>query len=203
MFTIVGVGAMIVAWAMLVAWVAKLAQARGRFIAGWALAAVAAGIAGCCVGLAVTSAVLESETSSGLSMLVLFAPLVGLIAPMTAIGFALHRTPVKVAQRNDWPVHFLDRGPGRLTIDAGIVRFAWPEGSRATPLDQLRSVEADGECVRISCTVDGEELALVVLPMAKPETPAARKQQSQMLARQLHAPPPVATAAYRERRRAD
>lgn len=178
---LVGAGVLIAVWALLVAWIAKLAQGRGRFAIGWALAAGIAGVLGFGVGATLLERAPEVDGVGSLVLLTLM-PLVGGFAPMLAIGLVLRRAPIRVAHRDEWPVHFVNRGPGRISIDAGVVRFAWPGEAREARLDQLRSVDVDGECVRIGCA---DELELVVLMTGRPETPAGRRQQSLALARRL------------------
>jgi hypothetical protein len=176
----------VVVWAMLVAWIGKLAQSRGRFIAGWAIGAAATGLLAFTAGLELVRSLVDSDASTGLMLLSVMAPPALLIGSMLAIGLVLHRAPISVADRDEWPVHFVNRGPGTISIEGGTVRFTWSEGSRASPLDGLRRVEADGESVRIRLDDDSELLAL---PMGKPATPAGRRQQSLSLSRRLSARP--------------
>lgn len=185
MVIFLGLGVLVVVWAMLVGWIGKLAQARGRFIAGWAIGGAATGVLAFTVGLGLVRSLVDSEASIGLTLLSLLTPPVLLIGSMLAIGLVLHSAPVSVADHDEWPVHFVNRGPGTISVDGGTVRFAWSEGSASSPLDGLRRVEADGESVRIRLADDSELLAL---PMGKPATPAGRKQQSLALARRLSAP---------------
>lgn len=185
---VLGGGVMVVVWAILVAWIAKLAQSSGRIVAGWALGAAATGVLAVAAGLALIVHLVDLETANSLTLLSALTPPVFMVGSMIVLGLVLQRMSIKISHRDEWPVHFVNRGPGRISIDAGVARFVWPDGSRTTPLDQLQRVEADGECVRIGCA---EDLELVALPMGKPETPAGRKQQSLTLARRLrvnHAP---------------
>lgn len=192
MLLLFGTGLLIVVWALLIAWIAKLAQGRGRFIAGWAIGAAVAGVLGYFAGLDLLARTVESDAAESWTLVSAMTPFLFVVIPMAAIGLVLHGVPVKVQHRNEWPVHFVNRGPGRVRFDGDQACFEWPGGSRTAPLDQLRGVEADGESVRVRCA---EELELVMLPVGKPETPAGRRQQSQILARQLRARSSSATPA--------
>jgi len=71
------------------------------------------------------------------------------------------------------------------------VRIDWPNGSRTLHQNELETIEADGECVRIKAA----DLELSALPTGRPNTPAGRRVQSQALARRLRAPLPRARAS--------
>jgi len=186
-------GAVMVIWCLLLAWIARTAQGRGRSVIGWTACAAVAGALGLLGGITVLASVMaQNEFSlshggnSDLTLLAVLLPPALLVAPMIGIGVVLHRVPVKVSNRTSWAVHFMDRGPGRIWFDGGAACFEWSAGSRRVPGDQVRTVAADGECVRVTCIIDDDKtLELVAMPMGKPETPAGRRQQSVLLADQL------------------
>ena len=181
-FEIFGILLMIAIWAMLIAAVAKAAQARGRHIAGWALAGAGAGAFGVLVGLALTSRAIDDDASVSLTMLSTLTPMVLMIFSMAAIAFYLLRSPLEIAATKQWPVHFIPQGAGQVQIAERKARFEWADGSRELALEQLRA-EADGECVRVKCGDD----EIVVMPMGQPETPEGRRLLSTQLARRLRA----------------
>lgn len=174
--------AIIMVWAGLIAWIAKVAHAHGRSVMFWVPLAIVAGGLGAMLGFELMSAVVDAEPSTGVLLLATLTPLLLMAAPMIGIAIALQRSPIYVAFDKDWPIHFVGRGSGRLRIHAGNVSFEWQDGSRAVAVRELKSVEADGECVRVRLPDDDE---LCLMPMGKPETPAGRRQQSLQLARRL------------------
>ena len=186
MITILGV---MLIWCLLIAWVARIAQGRGRSVIGWTAGAGAASVLGVAAGIAVFVRVVNrSVFSSGdndLTLVAALLPLFALVAPIVVIGVVLQRAPIRVVLRKSWPVHLMDRGPGRVLFDDAGTCFEWSNGSLRLTRQAVRSVVADGECVRVTCTVDDDVLELVVLPMGKPETPAGRRQQSLALAGRL------------------
>jgi hypothetical protein len=181
--TFVGGGVLVFAWAGLIAWLAKLAQSRGRFIVGWAIGGGLCGLVAFGAGLGLVTSVIDSDASTGLMLLTTLAPPLFMLGAMLVIGIIIVRMPIRVAARDKWSVHFLNRGEGRISIDGDAVHFTWPDGSREARLDQLH-VEADGEVVRIGGTEGGEIVALMT---GKPDSSAGRRQQSQALARRLRA----------------
>jgi hypothetical protein len=168
-------------WAGLVAWIAKVAQARGRSVIGWPLLGGAAGAAGFALGVVLFANTAETDLSTLIMLLSTLAPLVLMVAAMAGVVYALHRAPVHVANAKDWAVHFVDRGAGQIRFHGGgKVTFEWPNGSRDAELRDVRA-QPDGESVRVQ--IDGDELCL--MPLGKPDTPAGRRQQSVHLARML------------------
>ena len=180
MLQIFGILLMIALWAMLIAGVAKAAQARGRHIAGWSLAAAGAGAFGVLVGLALTRRALDEDATIAVTMLSTMTPMVLMIASMAGIMIWLHRSATEISTSKDWAVHFMPQGEGKLRISDRKVRFEWVDGAREHSLDQLRA-DADGECVRVTCGDD----EIVFMPMGRPATPEGRRQQSAALARRL------------------
>ncbi|MBA3500147.1 MAG: hypothetical protein M4D80_36020 [Myxococcota bacterium] len=177
-----GVLVVIMLWAGLLAWTAKVAQAQGRSPLLWALIAGLIGGASFAMGLLLFEKVIDLEASTALMLLTFTAPLVLMAGSMTALVFALRRGPIHVANAKTWPVHFVDRGEGKVRFHGGgKVAFEWRDGSREAGLQNIRA-QADGECVRIKIE-DTDELCL--MPMGKPETPAGRRQQSLKLAGML------------------
>jgi len=189
----IAIGALIFFVCMILAWVARIAQGRGRSVIGWTLGAAVAGGLGLIGGISIVArAVNEDVLGRGgggdLTLLVGLLVPVMLFVPMVVIGIVLQREPIKVANRKSLPVHFMDRGPGRVSFEDAGVCFEWSGGSQRVALEQVRHVEADGECVRVTCPGDGAELLdFVVMPMGKPDSPAGRRQQSLSLAHRLRA----------------
>jgi hypothetical protein len=177
-----GILAVIMIWALLVAWVAKVSQAQGRSVILWVLAAVTAGGFGGLLGLYLMNHMVAGDASTGVMLLGTFMPVILTLVPMIGIGLAIKRSPIQVSAKSDWPVHFVNRGEGQLRIRDGRIALEWKDGSREAAVRELAGVEADGECVRVRFANDDE---LCFMPLGKPETPAGRRQQSVQLARRL------------------
>jgi hypothetical protein len=177
---IIGFFVIIAIWACLIAWVAKVAASRGRSVLGWALIGGVAGLAGVLVGLRLLSTVDDTSWA----MLAALAPLVLLIAPMTAIAVALMRMPVRTGRRASWKVHSPTRGAGALSFVDGAIELAWKDDRERVALSDLR-VKVDGETLRLAWTADGSDVERVVMPMEKPQNRAGRMAQCRALALQL------------------
>ncbi len=174
-----GVVIIIAVWAGLVAWTAKTAQARGRSVIVWPLAAAALGGLVFAAGVQVFTTI---GVETDLGFIVALLPVVLMIAVMGGVVWILQRQPIHVARRNHVRVHFMDRGEGTVSFRDDTATFAWADGSREARLHDVSAADADGECVRVRFT-DASELC--ILPLGKPETPAGRREQSVQLARQL------------------
>lgn len=176
----IGGMAVIALWAGLLAWTATAAQRQNRHPAVWALASGLAGILGFGVGMAIVYRALDLDAATPALILLMLVPLVLMAGAMVAVVFVLRRGPVHVTLAKTWPVHFVDRGEGKLSFEGKLVKLEWRDGSREAPLRDVRG-RADGECVRV--TIEADELCL--MPMGKPETPEGRRRQSVLLARML------------------
>ena len=178
-------------WAAGLAGIAKAAQSRGRNVVGWILlTAVASGLGGW-LGISLLRGMIDAEASLGVVGSSLSIPVLGLALPLVAALVALRYGSVKTRSNASWPVHFVDRGPGRILIDRFGTQFVWSDTAIAV---RVQRVAADGECVRIGCVRDGEPLEVVAIPLGTPATPTGRRSQSVVLARQLRpvpAPTPI------------
>ncbi len=176
-----GVGALVVTWCLLVVWIGRTAMARGRSTAVWCLIGGVFGVLGATAGFMLARRLLEAggdEVNMMAAVGALFAPVVMLVVPMVVVRTILQREPIHVGRRSAWSVTVMGKGTGTISVAGDTIRFDLDGASRTLDLGK---VEADGECVRL--TLADEEL--VAMPLGKPETPAGRKQQSLLLARQL------------------
>ena len=181
MWYVFGVGFLVMTWCLLVAWIGKTAMARGRSAAVWCLIGGAFGGLGITAGFMLSNRLLEvggDELNLMAAVAALFTPVVALVVPMVVVRTVLQREPIHGGRRSAWKVSVMGKGNGTISVDGNAIKLEL-EGAART-LD-ITTVEADGECVRI--TLADEEL--VAMPMGKPETPAGRKQQSLLLAKQL------------------
>ncbi len=180
MSLLAGAGVLTVTWCLLVVWVARVASSRGRSMLLWSLIGGGVGAIGNLTGFALARQMLGGEGDVGIMVLVaaLFTPLITLVLPMLAVGYIVRREPMHVPRKVSWPVSFLGKGNGTIELVAEGIRIVQGE---STKIIKLEKVEADGECVRIA--IGGEEL--VAMPMGEPATPAGRRHQSLVLAKQL------------------
>ncbi|MBA2538818.1 MAG: hypothetical protein H0V17_04215 [Deltaproteobacteria bacterium] len=185
MSVLLAAGVLTVTWCLLLVYVARIAQSRGRSIVVWTLIAAGAGVLGTVTGFLLMDKMIGATSEVDPSMLVtavaIFMPLILLIVPMVVVGSMVQREPIKITAHGSWPVAFLGKGDGSIAVDGGQIRVDMANTTRVLAPQQLQRVEADGECVRL--TLADEEL--VVLPMGKPATPAGRRQQSLVLAKRL------------------
>lgn len=184
MILLFGAAVLMVSWCLLLVWVARSAQNRGRSALVWSLLAACAGVLGTVTGVLLLDQMLgagDAERGMLITVMAIFTPLLLLILPMLAVGFMVQREPIKVINRGSWPVAFLGKGDGSITVDGAQIRVDLGDKSLLLEPQQLVRVEADGECVRL--TLADEDL--IALPMGKPATPAGRRQQSLVLAKRL------------------
>lgn len=176
----IAVGALLVTWCLLLVWVIKTAEARGRSRLVWGMIGLGAGLLGPAVGLALSARLLEGESTDTVPIAIaFFIPLAALIVPMVAVGGFLLRSPVHVARSGVYKVDVLREGPATLEIERGIKLVI--EGGKTITEAQITKVDADGECVRISLG----DRDLTVMPLGKPATREGRIHQSLLLAKQL------------------
>jgi hypothetical protein len=175
--------------ACLMAWVAKLAEARGRIALGWAAASAVVGVAGFLFGLALVGLAVTDEESDSLALIAAFMPTVLMVGSVIALAAVLQRLPLKTSSRLSWPIHEIVAGAeglaGRLAIEQATLRFDLPSGPRIVPLTALRTAKADGECVRLSWDEGGEPRETMLLPCGKPDSPEGRRQQSRVIEQRL------------------
>jgi hypothetical protein len=173
----IALGALAVTWCMLLVWVIRIAESRGRSMIVWGLIAVAAGLLGPMLGLSIANQLLDTGSTVPMA-LSLIIPFAALIIPMAAIGVFQLRSPIAVANRARYELEVLGKGRATVEITDGIKLTL--DGQTLTGAD-ITKVEADGECVRITLG----ERDLTALPLGKPQTPDGRKRQSLLLAKQL------------------
>lgn len=172
----------------LIAWVAKVAEARGRIALGWAAASLVIGGTGFLAGAGIVALALDSDVSDSLTMVTVLVPPVLAYGSMIGLGIVLQRLPIKTSSRLIWPISDLTAGAesvaGRLAIEKATLRFELP-GPRLVPLTDLRTAKADGECVRLSWQAGGETREALLMPRGKPDTPEGRRQQSRVIEQRL------------------
>jgi hypothetical protein len=183
-FKIAGLG--VVAWLFIVAGIAKIAEARGRFVILWAIASAAVGAGAFLVGVKLVERTIEDDTlTGGMPMMIALVPPIALLASMGAVAGLLYLLPIKVSSRRIWPVTRMAKlqEAGRLVIGKREIALELPSGTTTLTTDRLRDITADGECVHIRWD-DGESM---LMPRGKPDTPDGRKQQSRTLESRLRA----------------
>lgn len=173
----------------LMAWVAKIAEARGRIALGWAVIAAVVGVAGFMFGLVLVALAVSHEESDSLALIAAFMPPVLMAGSVMGIGLVLQRLPIKISSRLSWPIHEIVAGAegiaGRLSIEQATLRFELPGGPRLVPLTSMRTATADGECVRLSWDEGGAPREALLLPCGKPDSPESRRQQSRIIEQRL------------------
>jgi hypothetical protein len=182
-FQIIGLG--VVAWLLMVAGIAKIAESRGRFAIGWAAAAAAAGASAFLTASQAVVRAIDQDTLGGGSTPLMLVPLppIALVVSMCAMAGILYTLPIKVSSRRNWPVTRMakQQETGRLVLGNDAITIEMPSGTTTVPTAQLRSATADGECLRIAW-VDGD---VILMPRNKPDTPDGHKQQSRSLEHRL------------------
>jgi hypothetical protein len=175
----------------LVAWVAKIAEARGRFVVGWAIAAMACGGFAFIAGAELVARAAYNHAFESITIALVVTPPLLMTGATAAVAFVLTRLPIKTSSGSVWPVHdvtgTLGGGPGQLSLERGALRLELANVARILPITTLRGAIADGECVRLGWDADGTQAELVVMPLGRPDTPAGRRQQSRDIARRVTA----------------
>ena len=189
-----GLGLAFLAFALMIAWIAKVAERRGRIGLLWALIGAGAGIAGAVVGVVIVMVAMTSEASTGLLLLSALMPMVLMLAAMAGVAAVLNKLPIATSSRR-FTIHEMGRNTtaGSLVVDGDRLTIELPGSTDTVLLVALRRAEADGECIRIAWD-DGETpVERTYLMGGTPNTPDGRKQQSKVLARRLLLrPAPVA-----------
>jgi hypothetical protein len=178
-----GGAALIVACALQIGWVGRLARDRGRNVVAWILVGLMAGGLGLRLGIYVVDRASDAEGA--------FAGLLGTMAPfpltlggMLAVAGMLYLLPTHLPARRDWKITSAKHGDGTLVLDREVVELRWEGRTDTIERSQLRSAVADGECVRVTWA-SGEAL---LMPMMSPQTREGRIRQSELLAKLLAAP---------------
>ena len=186
---IVGVGALVlfVIFALVTGWVGKTAQQRGRSPLLWAGIAALVGLAGFFLDYFVAASLMNADdVSIAVTVFVTISPAIMMLAPMIVIGVLLQRTGFGKSRRNEWDVHIVQHGPGKLRVETDRVVLAWADGTRDILRHELQHVEADGECVRLRVTaVPDSDASFAMLPVADGLRPAGRRDLSRQIALRL------------------
>lgn len=175
--------AVVVLWAMLVAGVARCAQARGRSAGIWAIGAGVGGGIGFSAGLALTGTAVDRDAEVGVMLMSAMAPLLLMAGVMIGVAIYILYAPIAATRRARWAVHVHELGAGELRIDPDRLTIACEHGTREIERARIRTIELDGECVR----VHHGDTELAILPIGQPQTPAGRRTQSVQLAHRLRA----------------
>jgi hypothetical protein len=175
-----GVAVLAVAFALHVAWVARLARERGRSVVVWILAALMAAAVGLSIGVVVVEKTADAE-GAFVGLLGATAPFPLMLLCMLVVVGVLYRSPTHVPLQRAWRVSSGKHGDGTLVIEHAAIELRWHARTDAIERSQLRSAVADGECVRITWA-SGEVL---LMPMMSPQTREGRIRQSELLAKLL------------------
>ncbi len=180
---IIGVGILIIIWAMQVAWIARVASDRGRSVIVWTLIGGAAGIGGLLASRELIERTIEPTGGNAGLAITMMTPLAFLIIPMAALAVGLGKTAAHASQRRIWRVHSTKRGGGRLSFGRDRLEIVWSDGTDQIQLDQIKRAEPDGECVRLAWA-DSEH---ILMPLEMPDTRPGRQAQARALAAQIAA----------------
>lgn len=175
-----GGAVLIVACAVHIGWIGRLASDRGRNVVAWILCGLMAGGVGLRLGVYVMDRAADAEGA--------FAGLLGTMAPfpltlvgMLAVAAVLYRLPTEVVARRDWNVSSPKGEAAVLVLDRDAIQIKWETRTETIPRSELRSAVADGECVRVAWAT-GDAL---LMPMMAPQTRQGRIRQSELLAKLL------------------
>ena len=179
----IGVAVLVIAWALHIAWIAKLAEARGRSVVLWILIGIVAAAVGARIGVWIMD--VTSDSDNDVAMLFgSIAPLPILMLAMGTVAFVVSRLPVRVQIRREWPVHSSAHGPGSMLISRDSLVLQWANRSDTILRAEVKNATVDGECLRLGSPT-GE---LLLMPMGTPQTRAGRISQAKTLARILATP---------------
>src|SRR2546423_201988 len=135
---IIGVGILVIAWALQVAWIAGSARDRGRSVLVWAVIGGAAGIAGLAAARELIVRTIEPFGSNTTLLVTITTPIAFLVLPMAGIAVGLRRSPAHAARRATWRVHSAQRGAGQLSIRRDGLAIAWRDGNDDVPFATLK-----------------------------------------------------------------
>jgi hypothetical protein len=175
-----GGGVLIVACALQIAWVGRMARDRGRNVVAWILVGLMAGAIGTTIGIQIMDRATDAE-GVFLGLLGSLAPIPCMLTAMLAVVGVLYRLPTHVAAQREWKVSSAKLGDGTLVLEPEAVQLRWDGRTETIPRPDLRSAVVDGECVRVTWA-NGEVL---LMPMMSPQTRDGRIRQSELLARLL------------------
>jgi MFS family permease len=192
--TFYGLGIALVIFALMLAWIAKVAERQGRMGVVWALVGAGAGIAGGVLGAVIVSIAIDADPSTGLMLLAMLAPIVLIVVAMAGVGAVVMKLPIATSSRR-FTIHEMGRNTaaGTLVVDGDKLTIELPGGTDTVLLVSLRRAEADGECIRLAWDDGATLVERTYLMGGSPNTPDGRKQQSKVLAQRLVSrPTPVA-----------
>jgi len=176
---IFGAGAvLIVACALHVAWLGRLARDRGRNVVAWILCGLMAGGVGLRIGVYVMDSAAEADGAFA-SLIGTMAPLPLTLAGMLIVAGVLYKLPTQVMAQREWKVSSARGDEATLMLEREAIQIKWADRTDTIARAQLRSAVADGECVRL--TWDSGEVLL--MPMMAPHTRQGRIRQSELLAK--------------------
>lgn len=190
---------LVVAMALSISWMVRIAESRGRNQVFWGLVAALICVLGFVASVFLIDLMLTNNDRDDVSALVaMFVPFPVTIMAVFGLGVALGRLPVKVVASRRWKVHCRKNGAGWLEISPEVLRLEWEDRKQDISRSLLHKVEADGECLRLGWTDD----ELLLIPMMQPQTRDGRIRQSQTLARLLSPGLPTAIRVDRKRPKA-
>lgn len=173
-----GGAVLIVACALHIAWIGRLARDRGRNVVTWILCGLMAGGVGLRIGVYVMDRAADADGA--------FAGLLGSMAPfpltlagMLVVALVLHLQPMHVPVQRQWKVSSAKGEEATLVLEREAIQIKWETRTDTIARPQLRSAVPDGECVRV--TWDSGEMLL--MPMMAPHTRQGRIRQSELLAK--------------------
>jgi hypothetical protein len=176
-----GVGVLVVAVCLHIAWVAKRAVARGRNAWAWVALALVLGGAGLAAG-STLFLMLAAVDNDALMAVFGTAPITLTLAPMIVIVLVLNALPVHVATTNAYPIFAQDGGAGMLVIGPDEIVLRWATRNEKLPRAGLVAT-ADQESVRLAWP----DRELLVMPTGKPANREGRVQQARAIAQRLRA----------------
>lgn len=179
-----------------IAGLARLADARGRSVIGWA---VTASIAAASLFMVLPTAAHPVNESD----LMLILPVLLPALAIAAIAGVLRMLPIKVSSGRTWPINDLTTGHGhhgQLTIGIDHIEISIGNRTHTIPRAALHTVVNDGECVRLTYELDGATHDVILLPRGRPDNPEGHKAQSKALTVRLRGEMPAATVIAASRR---
>ncbi len=177
-----GGAVLVVAVALHIAWIGRMARDRGRNVPAWILCGLMAGAVGLRLGAYVVDAAAEAE-GTFVAVMATMAPFPMTLACMLVVAIVLWRMPTQVTARREWKVTSAKTGDATLMIERDAIEIRWEGRTDTIARGDLRSAVPDGESVRVTWAT-GEAL---LIPMMSPQTRQGRIRQSEMIA-QLIAP---------------
>ncbi len=173
-----GGAVLMVACALHIAWVGRLARDRGRNVVAWIIGGLMAGSLGLRLGIYVVDRASDAEGAFA-GMLGTLAPFPLTLAGMLVVLGMLYVLPTHVPARRDWKVSSAKSGEGTLVLEREAIELRWDGRTDTIERSQIRSAVADGECVRLAWA-SGEAL---LMPMMSPQTREGRMRQAELLAK--------------------